>query len=49
MGMFDEVEGTVKCINCKMKFKAKDQIKWTNNRSCHVYHVGDPISAVFGD
>lgn len=49
MGMFDEIEGTVECINCKRKFIAKDQIKWTNNRSCHVYHVGDLISTVFGD
>lgn len=49
MGMYDEVEGTVECVNCKRKFIAKDQIKWTSNRSCHVYHVGDLISTIFGD
>lgn len=48
MGMYDNVQGEVKCLNCGKEFIADDQIKWTD---CllRYYTVGDKIPASDGE
>ena len=48
MGMFDYIQGEVKCQNCRKEFIAEDQIKWAN---CllRCYNVGDKIPVTDGE
>ena len=48
MGMFDDIQGEVKCLNCGEEFIADDQIKWADCE-LHQYNVGDSIPAKDGD
>ena len=45
MGLFDEIYIETICPYCKNKMVIKEQIKWTNNRRCHVYTLGASIDA----
>lgn len=48
MGMFDNIQGEVKCLNCGKEFTADDQIKWAD---CllRYYMVGDRIPVPDGE
>lgn len=48
MGMYDNVQGEVKCFNCGKEFIADDQIKWAD---CllRYYTVGDEIPVPDGE
>lgn len=48
MGMYDNIQGEVKCLNCRETFIADDQIKW---RDCLLkyYTVGDRIPVADGE
>ena len=48
MGMFDNIQGDVKCLNCGKEFVADDQIKWADCLLKY-YTVGDKICADDGD
>ena len=48
MGMFDNIQGEVKCLNCNEDFIADDQIKWAD---CllEYYTVGSKIPVEDGE
>lgn len=48
MGMFDKIEGTVRCPYCGEQTIVNCQIKWLTEslRKCKTYHVGDKIPCV---
>ena len=48
MGMYDNIQGEVKCLNCGEEFIADDQIKWAD---CllRYYTIGDRIPATDGE
>ena len=48
MGMFDNIQGEVKCLNCRETFIADDQIKWADC-SLKYYTVGNRIPAADGE
>lgn len=48
MGMFDYVQGEVKCLNCRKEFIAEEQIKWADCLLKY-YTVGDSIEAKDGE
>lgn len=49
MGMFDEIQGKVKCLNCGNEFIAEEQIKWTDYCTLRLYNIGDTIPAEDGE
>lgn len=49
MGMFDEIQGEVKCLNCGNEFIAEEQIKWTDYCTLRLYNIGDTIPAEDGE
>lgn len=48
MGMYDNVQGEVKCLNCGKGFIADDQIKWADCLLKY-YTVGDKIPVLDGE
>ena len=48
MGMFDYIQGEVKCLNCGKEFVAEEQVKWTDYCTLHLYNIGDRIPAEDG-
>lgn len=49
MGMFDEIQGEVKCLNCGNEFIAEEQIKWTDYCTLRLYNIGDTIPTEDGE
>ena len=48
MGMFDNIQGEVKCLNCHKEFIAEEQIKWADC-TLQYYNVGDSIPVEDGE
>ena len=49
MGVYDIIRKEIICPKCEDKICFTEQIKWTNNRHCHTYDIGDKIDAVDGE
>ena len=49
MGMFDNIQGEVKCLNCGKEFIAEEQIKWTDYCTLQYHNIGDTIPAEDGE
>ncbi len=48
MGMYDDIQGEVKCLKCGKEFVAQEQIKWADCM-LRMYNVGDSIPAEDGE
>lgn len=48
IGMYDEIQGEIKCVNCGKEFVAEEQIKWADCM-LRLYKVGDSIPAKDGE
>lgn len=48
MSMFSNIYVDINCPKCKQKFKAHEQVKWTNECLCKNYYLGDIIDAEDG-
>ena len=48
MGMFDNIQGEIKCLNCGKEFIAEEQIKWTDCM-LQYYNIGDRIPSEDGE
>lgn len=48
MGMYDEIQGEVKCLKCGKEFVAQEQIKWADCM-LRMYNIGDSIPAEDGE